>query len=174
MPYLLIFPTPKKAVPVAQLDRVPDYESGGRRFESFRVRQTFLREIRAMCRKFHFIILSLSLWLSVFWSLPLFSMSPKEKKFLVIYKHDGSLQCQKIDTNTLSLKKMKETLSKKQISVHSGCRGTRGFVMTLCNSPTNSYNFYKIPSSQKKSALALGFMILEKKEKPSCKLSENF
>ena len=27
------------SAPVAQLDRVPDYESGGRRFESFRVRQ---------------------------------------------------------------------------------------------------------------------------------------
>ncbi|VVT17454.1 hypothetical protein ERY430_80032 [Erythrobacter sp. EC-HK427] len=26
------------SAPVAQLDRVPDYESGGRRFESFRVR----------------------------------------------------------------------------------------------------------------------------------------
>ncbi len=27
------------SAPVAQLDRVPDYESGGRRFESFRARQ---------------------------------------------------------------------------------------------------------------------------------------
>ena len=31
-------PTPDKA-PVAQLDRVPGYEPGGRRFESFRARQ---------------------------------------------------------------------------------------------------------------------------------------
>ena len=29
------------AAPVAQLDRAPDYESGGRRFESFRVRHSF-------------------------------------------------------------------------------------------------------------------------------------
>lgn len=28
-----------QSAPVAQLDRVPDYESGGRRFESFRARQ---------------------------------------------------------------------------------------------------------------------------------------
>src|SRR5215471_15629471 len=28
--------------PVAQLDRAPDYESGGQRFESFRARQFFL------------------------------------------------------------------------------------------------------------------------------------
>ena len=30
---------PRQCAPVAQLDRVPDYESGGRRFESFRARQ---------------------------------------------------------------------------------------------------------------------------------------
>jgi hypothetical protein len=28
--------------PVAQLDRVPDYESGGREFESLRARQIYL------------------------------------------------------------------------------------------------------------------------------------
>ncbi len=30
---------PDKQAPVAQLDRAPDYESGGQRFESFRARQ---------------------------------------------------------------------------------------------------------------------------------------
>ena len=32
----------KAQAPVAQLDRAPDYESGGQRFESFRVRHAFL------------------------------------------------------------------------------------------------------------------------------------
>ena len=31
-----------QCAPVAQLDRAPDYESGGQRFESFRARQLFL------------------------------------------------------------------------------------------------------------------------------------
>ncbi len=35
--------------PVAQLDRAPDYESGGRRFESFRARQGFLRFRQRRC-----------------------------------------------------------------------------------------------------------------------------
>ena len=38
-------PSPQRAAPrqapVAQLDRAPDYESGGQRFESFRVRHIF-------------------------------------------------------------------------------------------------------------------------------------
>ena len=33
------FPCDAQQAPVAQLDRAPDYESGGRRFESFRARQ---------------------------------------------------------------------------------------------------------------------------------------
>src|SRR5262245_47010896 len=33
----------KRSAPVAQLDRAPDYESGGRRFESFRARQDLSR-----------------------------------------------------------------------------------------------------------------------------------
>ena len=33
------FPRDAQQAPVAQLDRAPDYESGGRRFESFRARQ---------------------------------------------------------------------------------------------------------------------------------------
>ena len=37
------------AAPVAQLDRAPDYESGGWRFESFRARQ------RSQLLEFHFI-----------------------------------------------------------------------------------------------------------------------
>ena len=32
--------------PVAQLDRAPDYESGGQRFESFRARHQYLNKIR--------------------------------------------------------------------------------------------------------------------------------
>jgi hypothetical protein len=31
--------------PVAQLDRAPDYESGGRRFESFRARQFKINDL---------------------------------------------------------------------------------------------------------------------------------
>src|SRR6476659_6887204 len=33
---------PATCAPVAQLDRAPDYESGGQRFESFRARHSFL------------------------------------------------------------------------------------------------------------------------------------
>jgi hypothetical protein len=32
-------PMPEGKAPVAQLDKAPDYESGGRTFESFRARQ---------------------------------------------------------------------------------------------------------------------------------------
>src|SRR3954466_14627335 len=37
-PYVAPLPFPGTRAPVAQLDRAPDYESGGRRFESFRAR----------------------------------------------------------------------------------------------------------------------------------------
>ena len=37
-PYVAPLPFSGTRAPVAQLDRAPDYESGGRRFESFRAR----------------------------------------------------------------------------------------------------------------------------------------
>jgi hypothetical protein len=36
------------AAPVAQLDRAPDYESGGRRFESFRARHQISRQLQPL------------------------------------------------------------------------------------------------------------------------------
>src|SRR5690242_1835367 len=42
-PYVAPLPFPGTRAPVAQLDRAPDYESGGQRFESFRARHFPLR-----------------------------------------------------------------------------------------------------------------------------------
>jgi hypothetical protein len=42
-----VFPAHWSA-PVAQLDRAPDYESGGQEFESLRARQSFLKVIRTL------------------------------------------------------------------------------------------------------------------------------
>ena len=41
---------PHWTAPVAQLDRAPDYESGGQEFESLRARQSFLSKIRTLSK----------------------------------------------------------------------------------------------------------------------------
>ena len=64
--------------PVAQLDRVPGYEPGGRRFESFRA-----RHINQRLGRF---------WLSLFRLIPVFSHSVSHFMFRVVGSLNSSYQ----------------------------------------------------------------------------------
>ena len=59
-PYVAPLPFPGSA-PVAQLDRAPDYESGGQRFESFRARHFLFRDINRLAgRRLRAIVLPIA------------------------------------------------------------------------------------------------------------------
>ncbi len=73
-----------------------------------------------------------------------------------VYKHDGSVQCDK--TSGVNLDKMKEELVNAGISVSCSNKGKDGMMRPqVCGGPTGKLNVYKIPADKLVDAVDLGF-----------------
>lgn len=75
---------------------------------------------------------------------------------LLVFKFDGTLQCQ--GDKAIPLETMQKELTDAGIQVFSAKHQSSGFMMTqVCGSPTGMINLYEIPKRDLDKAQALGF-----------------
>lgn len=87
----------------------------------------------------------------------------------MVYKYDGSVQCQAAADNMAAMGK---GLIDHGIKIIRSCKGNDGLIRpALCGAPTGNINIYEIPATSLQQAIELGFVVLDGQHiyKKSCK-----